>query len=326
MQELVHRYDVSKITISGDGKYIATNIDSNWFNMNIWRADTGEHIHTLRGHKGGARCLEWNPEGTLLYSAGHEYPGVYVCTVDEGTPPCYQESICQDTCVTCMKISPDGRKIACAEESNVMICSTQTGEELLVFKGHKIHRSDAQRFPGDVSCVAWSSDSKMMASGGYSGKVLVWDAESGTQVMEPLTGHTDYVMALAFNKATTLLVTASKDTTVMIWKLCHGMGGDATVMHVLNGHTDTVCSVSLSPNDARMVSASKDETVRVWDLASGMQLRIMRSCSSHKVRCAVWSPDGQYIVSGLGQSAVVWRLDVQVCMCVCMYVYMCECV
>jgi WD40 repeat protein len=121
---------------------------------------------------------------------------------------------------------------------------------LLTFNGHGSN---------DVNCVAWSSDSKLVASGGDDNRVLVWDASKGAQVMEGLKGHSRWIYAVIFNAATTRIFSASQDKTIRIWEV-----GSGRQIEVFTGHTDFVNSVAWSADGKFIVSTSDDETVRVW--------------------------------------------------------------
>ncbi|RDW58661.1 hypothetical protein BP6252_13137 [Coleophoma cylindrospora] len=80
-----------------------------------------------------------------------------------------------------------------------------------------------------VWSVAFSHDSKLLASASFDKTVKVWDAATGT-LQQTLEGH-----------------------------------GDET----LEGHGDRVWSVAFSHDSKLLASASSDETVKVWDAATG---------------------------------------------------------
>ncbi len=224
--------------------------------------------------------------------------------------------------VYCVKISPDGTKIAsCSRDWTVRIWSVQTGEELQTLKGHD----------DDVLRVAWSPDSRLVASAstvegeekydddGEGGTLRLWDVVGGTQATQPLTGHCFLGVAWGSSDAS-LFVSSSWDKTIIVWRL---EGESATVMHTLRGHTGEVNSMSLSPDDRFIVSASYDRTVCVWEVATGQRVRVLEGHTGN-VTSAAWSHDGKCIVSGSWDKTVcMWEADEQVCVCV--WLHMCAC-
>jgi WD40 repeat protein len=147
----------------------------------------------------------------------------------------------------------------------VMIWRARSGEPLLTFKGH-----------GDkgFNCVAWSPDGELVASGDDDRAILVWKADTGTQVTLPLRGHGESVSCVCFgNKTRSLIVSGSEDRTIKIWEL--GERGDATLRRTLEGHTGCVWSIALSPDDRYIASASDDKTVGLWDVATGQRIRVL---------------------------------------------------
>jgi len=65
--------------------------------------------------------------------------------------------------------------------------------------------------------VAWSTDSRQIASGSWDRNVRLWDAAAGTQAAI-FRGHEDAVMSVAFSPDGGWLVSASRDRTVRVWE------------------------------------------------------------------------------------------------------------
>ena len=76
----------------------------------------------------------------------------------------------------------------------------------------------------------------VIVSGGDDGTVRVWRLADGTPVGEPLTGHTDWVRAVAVGAlpdGTPVIVSGGDDGTVRVWRLADG----TPVGEPLRGHT-----------------------------------------------------------------------------------------
>jgi len=91
---------------------------------------------------------------------------------------------------------------------------------------------------GPVYSVAFSPDSKTLASGGFDRTVQLWDVATGRQIGNPLTGHTNWVFSVAFSPDGKTLASGSLDGTVRLWdvaylmdsvpQLCASAGGSLT--------------------------------------------------------------------------------------------------
>ncbi len=111
---------------------------------------------------------------------------------------------------------------------------------------------------GWVGAVAFSPDSKTLASGGADNVVQLWDVESGKE-KAVLKGHTDYVCAVAFSTDGKLLATGSYDQTAKIWDV------DAAREHKnLKGHPGVVLSVAFLPEETALITGCVDGHIREW--------------------------------------------------------------
>ena len=72
-----------------------------------------------------------------------------------------------------------------------------------------------------VNSVAFSHDSKLLASASWDHTVRVWDAATGS-LRQTLEGHTRVVDLVAFSHDSKLLASASRDHTVRVWDAAIG--------------------------------------------------------------------------------------------------------
>jgi WD40 repeat protein len=189
-----HTDGVHYVAISGDSKLIASGSYLERI-IKLWCADTGKEVCAFQGNEDGVCCVDFKGQSTLV-SRGMDSL-IKVWAIRDGEAPALMHTLRGHTgTVLTVKVSPDGMKMASgSDDETVRIWSVQSSQKLLKCRGHQ----------ANIMCVAWSSDSRLVASaGGHDMTVRVWDAEKGTQVMEPLKGHDHAVSSVVLNTATSL--------------------------------------------------------------------------------------------------------------------------
>ncbi len=154
-----------------------------------------------------------------------------------------------------------------------------------------------------VSSVSFSADGTRIVSGSDDCTAKVWDARTGTPLLE-LRGHAGCVWSASFNPDATRIVTSSLDDTAKVWDARTG-----TPLLLMEGHTNGVQSLSFSPDGTRIVTGSYDKTAKVWDARTGTTLRELKGHAGY-VESVSFSPDGTRIVTGsLDGTAKVWDAE-----------------
>ncbi len=68
-----------------------------------------------------------------------------------------------------------------------------------------------------INSVAFSPDGKRIVSGYDDCTIRIWDAATGAQIGEPLTGHTEWINSVAISPDGKRIVSGSRDKTIRIW-------------------------------------------------------------------------------------------------------------
>ncbi len=151
-----------------------------------------------------------------------------------------------------------------------------------------------------VYSVSYSPDGTRIVTGSNDGTAKVWDARTGTPLLE-LKGHTSGVSSVSYSPDGTRIVTGSGDKTAKVWDARTG-----TPLLELKGHTGQVTSVSYSPDGTRIVTGSDDQTANVWDARTGTLMLELQGHTS-AVYSVSYSPDGTRLVTGSwDKTAKVW--------------------
>jgi len=318
-----HTNRVSAAVFSPDGKLLATGSDDGTLKM--WDTATASELMTIQAGAGWIRSLAFSPDGRMLVT------GLSLKSWDVTTG---RELRAFDSfgAVWSIAFSPDGKRFAAGtKERTASIWDVNTGEELILFKGHT----------GEVRAVAWSPDGQLLATGSADRTIKLWNIATG-QELATLKGHLSHVWSVAFSPDGKQLATCSDDYTVKAWdiaavlkpnilrfnnfrvfavgfspdgrklaavggrgaKLWNAITGEE--LAILDGHTRPTESVTFSPDGKRIATASQDRTVKLWDAATGQELITLKG-HSDTVHSVKFSPDAQRLVTcSADQTAKLW--------------------
>jgi WD40 repeat protein len=152
---------------------------------------------------------------------------------------------------------------------------------------------------GPLWAMAMTADGCRAVTGGFDGKLRIWDLKTGVQKCE-LTGHSTWLTSVAITPDGALAVSGGWDGTVSIWDLA-----SAEQRHVLK-HGGKVSSVAISADGTRAISCGDGGAVRVWDVAAE---RLLGTFAGHTgmLRSVAMTPDGRRAVSAGDDGTVrVW--------------------
>lgn len=159
--------------------------------------------------------------------------------------------------VTCLALTPDGRKlISASEDMTTKVSDTETAQMLWV------HESSMTR----TTALTVSSDGLKLISGNTDGATILWDLEGPTQTRQ-LSLQLGCVRAIAAEAAGQFAISGSDDRTIRISPMDIGAPS-----YTLVGHTDRITSLAVVKSlqgRRQCSSASLDGTVRLWDIDQG---------------------------------------------------------
>jgi guanine nucleotide-binding protein subunit beta-2-like 1 protein len=86
-----------------------------------------------------------------------------------------------------------------------------------------------------------------------------------------LTGHGGWVTAIATAESgdPDTILSASRDRTIMVWKLTREEGNYGHAHRALRGHNHFVSDITLNSDGLWCLSGSWDGTLRLWEIATG---------------------------------------------------------
>lgn len=169
------------------------------------------YLGAMAFSRDGSRLLAgWNGHLAVWDTRTWTYRGDPLLTDD----PCgtLLTMLCQDTAPYAMAFNADMSMLAVLKPGQIWVWSISQGRLLFHLQGHT----------GQITSAAFSSDGRMLATGGQDTTILLWDLENGQRIGSPLRGHTGPIIQLAFNPRRDQLVSSSYDNTIRFWDVQTG--------------------------------------------------------------------------------------------------------
>jgi THO complex subunit 3 len=133
--------------------------------------------------------------------------------------------------------------------------------------------------------VSWSPNGEKVATSSQDHTIRIWPIEKRQREYE-LKGHTDAVMQINWNPATTdVLASASYDKSVRIWDV-------RTAKMTKNISTGAQNTSVAWFSDGNYVAVTSKEDVKFYDLRTGKSIKVLKTSRSGNTRCT-WSKDGK---------------------------------
>jgi len=170
-----------------------------------------------------------------------------------------------------------------------------------------------RRHGDKVSCLKFSHNGKLFASGGFDKVVRIWDNPKVQEFRDGrmLMGGDAAISLLDFSPDDRLLASSCWDGTVHVWDLARGPAHFPEPISVLHGHKGAVNGVIFLPDGKRLVTCGEDGTIRVWDARSGKEEKRLDAQTTVLHLCPL--PGGEQILTGYKTTSrgylALWELE-----------------
>lgn len=123
-----------------------------------------------------------------------------------------------------------------------------------------------------------------------------------------LVGHSGWVTSLATSQQEPdMLLSGSRDKTVIVWQLTHEEGSCGFARRALHGHSHFVQDVVISSDAQFALSGSWDGTMRLWDLNAGVTAKRFVGHSKGVLSVAFSSDNRQIISASRDKTIKLWN-------------------
>ena len=257
-EPLAHGDNISKVAISADGTTILTQSKGL---IRFWNANTGKTYRDIILNS--AQYATLSPNGKSVFLGFDAQRLVDISSGKSTRIPFWPHN---DRGNHMAMFSPDGRLLVAAGKTNEEVRDYEHAELWRVGSSKPIKSAISHR--GSFTTIAFSSDSRMLLTGGHDNIAVLWPiSDDGLEGTGPRLKHEGSVVSAAFGQggSTTVntVVTGSTDTTARLWKI-HDLKTVVPISYTFR-HGGSVDSVAISANGRTVLTGSSDGIARIWD-------------------------------------------------------------
>ena len=201
--------------------------------------------------------------------------------------------------IRCLRISPDGRRLAAVGMKENHLAPAPVGANQLapdfaelriwdVATGKLLHGVKTHR--GGSFAMAFASAGAEIVTAGDEGTIRVWDAQTAkeTRPVKKLAGFPQCLVCAPNGKSVVVGLRKGRLARFRI---------DEPEVSCITAHTSSIFSTAFLPDGSRFISASLDGSVKLWHSETGQEALVL-PVDPDGVEALAVSPDGWTIATG----------------------------
>uniref|UniRef100_A0A0R0JUX7 LisH domain-containing protein n=1 Tax=Glycine max TaxID=3847 RepID=A0A0R0JUX7_SOYBN len=183
------------------------------------------------------------------------------------------------------------------DESDV---SEKVGKEV-AFKNMKHIMASSHK----VECCHFSSDGKLLATGGHDNKASLWCTEL-FNLKSTLEEHSEWISDVRFCPSMLRVATSSADKTVRVWDV----DNPSYSLRTFTGHATTVMSLDFHPSQDDLICSCDNSEIRYWSIKNGSCTGVLKGGAT-QMR---FQPGlGRLLAAAVDNSVSIFDVETQGC-------------
>eukprot|EP00051_Salpingoeca_urceolata_P022257 m.358163 g.358163 ORF g.358163 m.358163 type:complete len:945 (-) comp19945_c1_seq18:166-3000(-) len=292
----VHRDAVTCVCLSADNTTLFTVSQDSC--LKVFSLETQDQLHSVTiGDLALSSCAVLPTSQSVVVSSWDN--SVYFYSIEYGR--LLDSWAVHDDAVSDL-ILRDGLMVTASWDSTIKVWTMESEDLDAPKKPFEAYLGELAEHSEEVSCLDYNTASKLTASGGKDGLVMIWDLATRSLV-HSFEAHHGAVHGVAWSPDGRRVVSCGEDNMLKVWdiELLSDVfsvdAGDELHCVAFDGQ---VC-----------LAGGESGALYIWDVVSGNRVKAM-SQHTGPVRCLAVSSDGLTVVTGADDKCVcVWTLGAE---------------